>query len=148
MRFAVLLAFTVSAVAFAQESEFKGKLAEHLKTGAASYKNGCATDIEVEWTGGKLGHNPRQGEQKEWNALSVMVDVGFDAVESACLNNAAVKEALAKVKKVTVDRSSKKGFSYKLAGTTLTISIDQQSKDNPATQRDAFVTQLKKSLDT
>lgn len=143
----VVLVALSSTLAFAQESEFKGKLTEDMNSAAGSFKNGCGVEVEVEWAGGKLGHNPRESEKPEWNAISTMVGVGAEAAESACLNNTVVKEKLGKVKKLVFTRG-KGALDYKLAGTTFTIVLDASFvKNNPAGQRDDLVVKLKKALD-
>ncbi len=143
----VAVVVVLSLPAFAQESEFKAKLQEDLDKGVSSVSNGCGATVKVTWEGGKLGFNPRQNEKPEWHSVSTLCGMGTDAIESACLNNAAVKAQLAKLTKVSCTKG-KGTLSVKVVKDTLTISIDPSFGNSPADQRDALVTKLKKDLDT
>jgi hypothetical protein len=134
--------------AMAQESEFKGKLQEDLDGYAKSVLNGCGATVKVTWGGGKLGFNPRESEKPEWNSVSTLCTSALEAVESACLNNGAVKEKLAKLTTVTCSKG-KGTIGFTLKGATLTLTIDPSfAKNNAAGQRDDLVKKLKKDLDT
>ncbi|MFN0061882.1 MAG: hypothetical protein ACKVPX_05120 [Myxococcaceae bacterium] len=143
--FALLVVFGTTQ-ALAQESEFKGKLKEDLDGYQAQIESSCGIKPKLEWTGGKLGHNPREYEKPEWNAISTLCTSGLSAVADAC-NNAAVKEKMAAVKSIQCAKG-KGALSYKLKGDTLTLTIDQSFvKNNAAGQTSDLTAKLKSELD-
>jgi hypothetical protein len=146
-RLGVLLVALASAAAFGQESEFKAKMQEDLDGYKSQLESSCGIKPSIAWTGGKFGHNPRESEKPEWNALTTMATSALDAVAQAC-NNAVVKEKLAKVKKIEV-KKGKGTLGYALKGDTLTLTVDVSFTDNnPAGQDSDLVEKLKKELDT
>ena len=125
-----------------------GKLKEDLDDYAKHVENGCGSKVAVEWTGGKLGHNPRESEKPEWNSISTLCTSAVEAIENACLNNSEVKAKLGKLTRVTCSKG-KGSLGYSLKGTELNLTIDPSFvKNNAAGQRDDLVTKLKKDLDT
>src|SRR5262245_49822149 len=79
----------------AQESEFKAKLKEDIDGYQSQIESSCSIKPKLEWGGGKLGHNPRESEKPEYNAISTLCTSALSAVSDAC-TNAVVKEKLAK----------------------------------------------------
>lgn len=146
-RLSVLLFAAASVTAFAQESEFKAKMQEDLDGYKSQIESNCGIKPSITWTGGKFGHNPRESEKPEWNALTTLATSALDAVSLAC-GNAVVKEKLAKVTKIEV-KKGKGTLGYALKGTTLTLTVDASfTANNPAGQDSDLVEKLKKELDT
>src|SRR5258708_39639419 len=108
----------VAASALAQESECKSKMKEDLDGYAKGMQTYCNATATVEWTGGKLGHNPREGEKEGWNALAFLCTSAIDSVGDACRTNEPVKKAMSAVKKVEC-KKGKGTLAYSLKGSTL-----------------------------
>ena len=104
--------------------------------------------VKIEWAGGKLGADPRDGVTPEKVAVSTLCTSGLGAVGQACNDNAVVKEAL---KGVTVVQCTKGTgpLSYELKGTTLVLSLDDSYvANNVSGQENDLVAKLKRDLDT
>lgn len=138
----------LSLSAFAEESEFKGKMQEDLDGYVSQITSACGAAVKAEWAGGKLGHNPRESEKPEWNALSTLCTTALDSMTQACSGNEAVKKALKGVK--TVQCLKGKGpIAYKRKGNSILFTVDPSfTTNNPAGQGSDLVTKLKKDLDT
>jgi hypothetical protein len=141
---AVLAAWGVSALA--QESEHKAKMQEDLDGYKKTIESKCGITPKIEWTGGKFGHNPRESEKPEWNALTTLCTCALDALANAC-DNEVVKEKVSKV--TTIQCTKGKGtIDYKLKGTTIIFEVDPSFvKNNPAGQDYDLTDKLKKDLD-
>ena len=144
---ASLFAFTT--LAFAQQSEFREKLQEDLDSYKAQIISNCGTSdkLEIKWTGGKLAGNPRESTKPEWNAVSTLCTSGLEAISNVCQGNKVVKSKLSKL--TTIGCKEGKGtIDYKLAGATLTLTVDPSYvKNNPAGQRDDLDKKLRDKLD-
>src|SRR5262249_26786013 len=124
-----------SANAFAQESEFKAKIKEDLDGYKERIESSCGVKLKaIEWSGGKLGHNPRESEKPEWNGISTLCTSAADALTQACVANEPVKKAMSKLTKVECVKG-KGTIAYKLKGSTITFTIDPSfTANNPAGQ--------------
>jgi hypothetical protein len=144
---ASVIAFTT--LAFAQQSEYREKLQEDLN----SYKDriiascGTTDKLEIKWTGAKLDGNPRESTKPEWNSVSTLCTSALEAVDTVCLNNKVVKSKLSKLTTIGC-KGGKGAMDFKLAGATLTLTIDPSyTKNNPAGQRDDLDKKLRNKLD-
>ena len=144
---ATIFAFT--SLAFAQQSEFQGKLQEDLDVYKDRIVANCGTSdkLAIKWTGAKLAGNPRESTKPEWNSVSTLCQSGLEAISSACQNNKVVKQKLAKLQTIGC-KGGKGAIDFKLAGSTLTLTIDPSyTKNNPAGQRDDLDQKLRNKLD-
>jgi hypothetical protein len=144
----VAVVLGLGGVVFAQQSEFQGKIQEDLD----GYKNqiidncGAAKTITLKWSG-KLAVNPRESEKPEWNAVSTLCTSALEGTVSACQSNKPVKAAVGKVSTI-ICTAGKGTIGYKLAGKTLTFTVDPSfTKNNAAGQRDDLVLKIKKGID-
>jgi len=139
----------VTAVAWAQQSEFQGKLQEDLDSYKDRIIENCGTSdkLAIKWTGGKLAGNPRESTKPEWNAVSTLCTSGLEAISNACQGNKVVKQKLSKLQTISC-KGGKGAMAFKLAGPTLTLTIDPSyTKNNAAGQRDDLDQKLRSQLD-
>ena len=142
--FAVLL--FAGLIAQAQESTFKAKLEEDIASYDDQIKTNCGPGIKSVWMGGTLGSNPREAAGTD-NAVTTLVTSALDGIQSACLNNAAVKAKVSKIKSIEFKRG-KGAMLAKLSGTKLEIAVDPKfTANNPADQEEKMKETLIKSLD-
>ena len=142
------LTFLMSGLALAEESEFKGKIQEDLDGYIDQIETSCGIKVKAEWSGGKLGFNPRESEKPEWNAISTLCTQSLSSFAYACSDNAAVKSAVKGVKKVACTKG-KGTLTYKKSGDTMSFSVDQTFlKNNVSGQGTDLATKLKKDLDS
>jgi hypothetical protein len=138
----------LGGVVFAQQSEFQEKLQEDLNYYKEQYIDHCGSpkSLVIKWNG-KLAVNPRESEKPDWHAVSTLCTSALDGTRHACNANKPVKTAVGKVNTI-ICTMGKGTIGYKLAGATLTFTIDPSyTKNNPAGQRDDLVVKLKKDID-
>lgn len=137
-----------SSVALAQESEFQGKMQEDLDGYKAQIVDACGTSdkLTLKWNG-KLGSNPRETAEGNYSSSGTLCTSALEGLHSACQDNKVVKKAVGKVTSIVCQKGTGT-ISYKLAGGTLTFSVDPKfDKNNAAGQRDSLVDKMKKDLD-
>lgn len=143
----LLSSLVAAATAFAEESEFKGKLQEDMDGYIAQIKSSCDITVTTAWTGGKLGFNPRETKDGNYSGVSTLCTSGMDALAQAC-NNGPVKKAMKGIKKVACT-DGKGTITFSKKGDTATIKVDPKfDKNNAAGQTADLVEKLKKELDT
>lgn len=137
----------LGGVVYAQQSEFQAKIQEDLDGYKNQFIDNCGSPKSLTMKfNGKLAVNPRESEKPEYNSVSTLCTSALEGTVSAC-NNKPVKAAVGKATTV-VCTAGKGTIGYKLAGTTLTFTVDPSfTKNNPAGQRDDLVTKMKKDLD-
>ena len=137
----------LGGVVFAQQSEFQEKIQEDLDGYKSQIIDNCGSkSLTLKWNG-KLGGNPRESEKPEWNAVSTLCTSALEGTVNACQSNKPVKAAVGKVTTI-VCTAGKGTIGYKLAGSTLTFTVDPSfTKNNAAGQRDDLVVKMKKEID-
>jgi hypothetical protein len=137
----------LGGVVFAQQSEFQEKIQEDLDGYKSQIIDNCGSkSLTLKWNG-KLGGNPRESEKPEWNAVSTLCTSALEGTVNACQSNKPVKAAVGKVTTI-VCTAGKGTIGYKLAGATLTFTVDPSfTKNNAAGQRDDLVLKMKKEID-
>ena len=142
---AAVMSFTT--LAFAQESEFRGKMQEDMDGYKKQIINNCGTPASLTMTyNGKLGSNPRETKDGNYSAVSTLCTSALEGLADAC-RNGAVKASMSKVTTITC-QAGKGTIKYNLKAPTLTFSLDAAyDKNNPAGQRDDLVEKIKKDLD-
>jgi hypothetical protein len=138
----------LGGVVYAQQSEFQEKLQEDLDGYKTQIIDNCGSPktLTLKWNG-KLAVNPRESEKPEWNAVSTLCTSALEGTVNACQSNKPVKAAIGKVSKI-VCTMGKGTIGYKLAGGTLTFTVDPSyTKNNAAGQRDDLVVKMKKEID-
>ena len=138
----------LGGIVYAQQSEFQEKIKEDLDGYKSQLIDNCGSpkSLTLKWNG-KLAVNPRESEKPDWNAVSTLCTSALEGAVSACQSNKPVKAAIGKVSSI-VCTMGKGTVGYKLAGSTMTITVDPSfTKNNPAGQRDDLVTKLKKDID-
>ena len=144
----VAVVLGLGGIVYAQQSEFQGKIQEDLDGYKNQFINNCgsAKTVTLKWTG-KLAVNPRESEKPEYNAVSTLCTSALEGTVYACQDNKPVKAAVGKATTI-VCTAGKGTIGYKLAGTTLTFTVDPSfTKNNPAGQRDDLVLKMKKEID-
>ena len=145
---ATLLA-ALTSVAWAQQSEFLGKIQEDMDGYKAQFVSNCKANdkLQMRWMGGKLKNNPRETTEGHYSAVSTLCTSALEGTVYACGDNKVVAQKLASVKTVTCT-TGKGTISYKYKGGDLTFAIDTTyDKNNPAGQRDDLVKKMKADLD-
>jgi len=144
----VAVVLGLGGIVYAQQSEFQEKIQEDLD----GYKNqiidncGSPKSLTLKWNG-KLAVNPRESEKPEYNAVSTLCTSALEGTVNACQSNKPVKAAVGKATSI-VCTAGKGTIGYKLAGTTLTFTVDPSfTKNNAAGQRDDLVVKMKKEID-
>jgi hypothetical protein len=138
----------LGGVVFAQQSEFQEKIQEDLDYYKKQIVENCGApeSLVFKWNG-KLGGNPRESEKPDWHSVSTLCTSALEATVNACQSNKPVKAAVGKVSTI-VCTAGKGTINYKLAGKTLTFTVDPSyTKNNPAGQRDDLVVKMKKEID-
>ena len=144
----VAVVLGLGGIVYAQQSEFQEKIQEDLDGYKSQIIDNCGSPkgLTLKWTG-KLAVNPRESEKPEYNAVSTLCTSALEATVNACQSNKPVKAAVGKVNTI-VCTAGKGTIGYKLAGATLTFTVDPSfDKNNPAGQRDDLVTKMKKDID-
>ncbi len=137
----------LGGVVFAQQSEFQEKIQEDLDGYKKQIIDNCGSkSLTLKWNG-KLGGNPRESEKPDWHAVSTLCTSALEGTVNACQSNKVVKATVGKVSTI-ICTAGKGTIGYKLAGNTLTFTVDgSYTKNNPAGQRDDLVTKMKKEID-
>lgn len=144
----VAVVLGLGGVVFAQQSEFQEKIQEDLDGYKTQIVDNCGSpkSLVLKWTG-KLAVNPRESEKPDWNAVSTLCTSALEGTSGACQSNKPVKAAIGKVGTI-VCTMGKGTIGYKLAGKTLTFTVDPSfTKNNAAGQRDDLVVKMKKEID-
>jgi hypothetical protein len=142
------LALTISSIAFAQESEFQGKIQEDLDGYKAQLVSTCGTapGLTLKYNG-KLGSNPRETQKGNYSAVSSLCTGAVDALGDACRDNAVVKKNASKITSV-ICQPGHGTIGYSLSGSTITFSVDPAfTGDNVSGQAGSFATKIKKDMD-
>jgi hypothetical protein len=138
----------LGGVVYAQQSEFQEKIQEDLDGYKAQLIDNCGSpkSLTLKWNG-KLAVNPRESEKPDYNGVSTLCTSALEATVNACQGNKPVKAAVGKVTTI-VCTAGKGTIGYKLAGATLTFTVDPSyTKNNAAGQRDDLNTKMKKDID-
>ncbi len=138
----------LGGVVFAQQSEFQEKIQEDLDYYKKQIVENCGApeSLTFKWNG-KLGGNPRESEKPDWHSVSTLCTSALEGTVNACQSNKVVKAAVGKASTI-VCTAGKGTINYKLAGKTLTFTVDPSyTKNNPAGQRDDLVKKMKKEID-
>lgn len=142
-----LMVAGLASVAFAQESEFKDKMQEDLDGYKPQLESSCAFKGKVEWTGGKLGHNPRESEKPEWNSLSTLCTTALDTLSNTCVVNKPVRQIARGLKSIQCKRG-KGTINFKREGGVLVFTVDARYvKNNAAGQGTDLAQALKTAFD-
>ena len=144
----VAVVLGLGGIVYAQQSEFQEKIQEDLDGYKTQIIDNCGSpkSLVLKWNG-KLAVNPRESEKPDWNAVSTLCTSALEGTSNACQSNKPVKAAVGKVSTI-VCTAGKGTIGYKLAGNTLTFTVDPSfTKNNAAGQRDDLVTKMKKEID-
>jgi hypothetical protein len=142
------LVLTISSIAFAQESEFQGKIQEDLDGYKAQTISSCGMGpgLTLKYNG-KLGSNPRETAKGNAGGVSALCTSAVDGLGDACRNNAVVKGKMSKITAI-VCQPGHGAIGYAVSGSTITFSIDTTySGDNASGQESDLVTKMKKDMD-
>lgn len=142
---AAVMSFTT--LAFAQESEFQGKIQEDMDGYKKQFADNCGANVTMKYSG-KLGSNPRETKDGNYSAVSSLCTAGLDAVAADfCQNNKVIKAAMSKVTSVTCT-TGKGTLGYRLKGGALTFMVDPVFKgNNVSSQESDLVQKMKNDLD-
>ncbi len=142
------LALTISSIAFAQESEFQGKIQEDLDGYKAQTISSCGMGpgLTLKYNG-KLGSNPRETAKGNSSGVSTLCTSAVDGLGDACRNNAVVKGKMNKLTAI-VCQPGHGTIGYAISGSTITFSVDPTfSANNVSGQESDLVTKMKKDFD-
>jgi hypothetical protein len=139
---------TIASVAFAQESEFQGKIQEDLDGQKAQVIYGCGmpATLTLHYQG-KLGSNPREPAKPNYNGVSALCTSAVGALNDACQTNAVVKGKESKITSI-ICTTGHGAMDYSISGTTETLKVDPSFTTNNASgERRDLVEKLKKDMD-